>query len=617
METKNESIPRDNKFAKNGEVNKMKKRIVSIALVLMMLLSLVSTAFATTPSAAVITVDTTELTEVKVGDEISVPVKITGNGGAGIAAYTLTANWDKEVFDAVEPLYTVGETFKNGTFTSGDNAVWASEDRVVENGVLFTIHLKALKAAENSEISVALPTEQEVATGDLTAANTTFVSGKVTVADVEKAPLLGENDKFYFGVTSGNTTVSALVDNTYTAVFTLPAGAKVNTGSMIVTAAMQNVASLGVSDVRQHSITINTGDALGNKDVDLTTWLDNAYKFNGGTINATIAGKKCTYKFGAYKDDGTITATTDTEAARAAWHALTANVTSGTQSEPNSYIVIKNGSYIKMGTEYLRFENETGDLTLDNFNNMSGLEKTIRDAVRLDTCDAQDYITLFVKAGTKLAVSSSVATLDKDCTVTIKAGDELKALNGSLQVLKDSATATDMVKNLVSMFNKVVGVVDAAEAVDVEFVFAGNTPKVDNKTGSETTPDAPKAEVSFKDNNATATVECDVACVVLAKTADGYVKLEAKANDNGGYDFDLSGITGEIELVVAVKGDANGDGKITNADAVAAKAAFLEMSTLDEEHAIFADVNGDGKISNADIVLLKAVYLEMAKTNWN
>lgn len=597
----------------------MKKRIVSIALVLMMLLSLVSTAFATVTSAAVITVDTTGLTEVKVGDEISVPVKITGNSDGGITGYVLTANWDKEVFAAADTLYTVGEAFAAGTFTSGSNAAWVSETAVNGNGVLFTIHLKALKAAENSEISVALPTEQEVASGDLTAANTTFVSGKVTVANVEKAPLLGENDKFYFGVTSGNTTVSALVDNTYTAVFTLPAGAKVNTGSMIVTAAMQNVASLGVSGVRQHSITINTGDALGNKDVDLATHLGNAYKFNGGTINATIAGKKCTYNFGAYdQTTGTITATTDTEAARAAWHALTANVTSGTQSEDNSYILIKNGSYIKMGTEYLRFENEDGDLKLDNFNNMKGLETTIRDAVRLDTCDEQDYITLFVKAGTTLAVSSSVATLDKDCTVTIKAdNDALEALNGSLKILKDSTTATDMVKNLVSMFNKVVGVVDAATAVDVEFVFAGNTPKVDNKTGSETAPDAPKAEVSFKDNNETATVECDVACVVLAKTADGYVKLEAKANDNGGYDFDLSGITGEIELVVAVKGDANGDGKITNADAVAAKAAFLEMSTLDEEHAIFADVNGDGKISNADIVLLKAVYLEMAKTNWN
>lgn len=450
----------------------MKKRIVSIALVLMMLLSLVSTAFATVTSAAVITVDTTGLTEVKVGDEISVPVMITGNSGGGITGYVLTANWDKEVFAAADTLYTVGEAFAAGTFKSGSNAAWVSETAVNGDGVLFTIHLKALKAAKDSEISVALPTEQEVTSSNLTAANTTFVSGKVTVADVEKAPLLGENDKFYFGVTSGNTTVSALVDNTYKAVFTLPAGAKVNTGSMIVTAAMQNVASLGVSGVRQHSITINTGDELGNKDVDLATHLGNAYGFGGGTINATIAGKKCTYTFGAYdQTTGTITATTNTEAARAAWHALTANVTSGTQSEDNSYILIKNGSYIKMGTEYLRFENEDGDLKLDNFNNMKGLETTIRDAVRLDTCDEQDYITLFVKAGTTLAVSSSVATLKKDCTVTIKAGNELEALNGSLQSLKGSTTTTDMVKNLVSMFNKVVGVVDAATAVDVEFVF--------------------------------------------------------------------------------------------------------------------------------------------------
>lgn len=596
----------------------MKKRIVSIALVLMMLLSLVSTAFATVTSAAVITVDTTGLTEVKVGDEISVPVMITGNSGGGITGYVLTANWDKEVFAAADTLYTVGEAFAAGTFTSGSNAAWVSETAVNGDGVLFTIHLKALKAAKDSEISVALPTEQEVATSDLTAANTTFVSGSVTVADVEKAPLLGENDKFYFGVTSGNTTVSALVDNTYKAVFTLPAGAKVNTGSMIVTAAMQNVASLGVSGVRQHSITINTGDELGNKDVDLTKWLGNAYKFNGGTINATIAGKKCTYTFGAYDEaTGTITATTDTEAARAAWHALTANVTSGTQSEDNSYILIKNGSYIKMGTEYLRFENEDGDLKLDNFNNMKGLETTIRDAVRLDTCDEQDYITLFVKAGTTLAVSSSVATLDKDCTVTIKAGNELEALNGSLKILKDSTTATDMVKNLVSMFNKVVGVVDAATAVDVEFVFAGNTPKVDNKTGSETAPDAPKAEVSFKDNNETATVECDVACVVLAKTADGYVKLEAKANDNGGYDFDLSGITGEIELVVAVKGDYDGDGKLSTIDMAKMNKSIVKKTGHSDLQVLICDINKDSKVTTIDVARANKSIIKKTALEWN
>ena len=46
---------------------------------------------------------------------------------------------------------------------------------------------------------------------------------------------LGENDKFYFGVTSADTTVSMKVDSDYTAVFTLPAGAKVNTESVTIT----------------------------------------------------------------------------------------------------------------------------------------------------------------------------------------------------------------------------------------------------------------------------------------------------------------------------------------------------------------------------------------------
>ena len=191
--------------------------------------------------------------------------------------------------------------------------------------------------------------------------------------------------KFYLGVTSGST-VDMTVGEDYTAVFTMPAtGGKVNTGRIDLTAKMQDVASLGVEGVKSHTTTINTG--LGKTDVILNTWLPNCYNFEGATINTTIGDKSCTYTLhGIDKTDSnmyTITADTDPAKASAAWQALTSHVNAGTQSN-DSKIIIKNGAYLMIGTEKLAFTNsEVGDLTLNNFNDMTGLNNEIRTKVKL------------------------------------------------------------------------------------------------------------------------------------------------------------------------------------------------------------------------------------------
>ena len=285
----------------------------------------------------------------------------------------------------------------------------------------------------------------------------------------------GATEKFYFGVTSDNTTVDATVDSDYHVVVKLPADATVNTNSVTVTARMTDVASLGVTGTRTHTLTLNTGAALGESEVSLTTWLSNAYRFDGGVINATIDGKTCVYRFGKY-ENGQIAATTDTEAARAAWHALTGYITAGTQATGDSYILIAKDSYAKIGTEYLRFEDNAGDLKLDNFSDMSAMNTTIREHVKLDTLDTDqgNTITLYVGKGTTLAVGSSVATLNKGCTVTIMPTGESADLGGlktALSSLRNAANATEMVKTMVTAFNNVIGVVDAAESVNVNFVF--------------------------------------------------------------------------------------------------------------------------------------------------
>lgn len=288
----------------------------------------------------------------------------------------------------------------------------------------------------------------------------------------ESAPLLY---KFYLGIESGGT-VDMTVGEDYTAVFTMPAaGGTVNTGSIDLMAKMQDVASLGVEGEKSHTTTISTG--LGGTEVALDAWLRNCYNFGGATINATIDGKSCTYTLDAIdKTDSnmyTITATTDPAAASAAWQALTSHVTAGTQAD-DSKIVIKNGAYLMIGTEKLEFtSSEVGDLTLDNFNNMNALNETIRNHVKLSTCtDQGGTITMYLPAGTQLAVGGSVATLKDNCTITITLDpDEMGVLSRALSSLKNETDATMMVKELVQQFDNLIGAIDATGNVTVNVSF--------------------------------------------------------------------------------------------------------------------------------------------------
>lgn len=293
----------------------------------------------------------------------------------------------------------------------------------------------------------------------------------------ESAPLLY---KFYLGIESGST-VDMTVGEDYTAVFTMPAaGGTVNTGSIDLTAKMQDVASLGVEGEKSHTTTISTG--LGGTEVALDAWLRNCYNFGGATINATIDGKSCTYTLDAIdKTDSnmyTITATTDPAAASAAWPALTSHVTAGTQAD-DSKIVIKNGAYLMIGTEKLEFtSSEVGDLTLDNFNNMNALNETIRNHVKLSTCtDQGGTITMYLPAGTQLAVGGSVATLEDNCTITINVNEDqlytklYQDETGPLAQIRAINDPAAMVQKLVELFDGVVGVVDASNTVTVNIVF--------------------------------------------------------------------------------------------------------------------------------------------------
>lgn len=270
--------------------------------------------------------------------------------------------------------------------------------------------------------------------------------------------------KFYLSAISGNT-VDMTVGEDYTAVFTLPNGENknVDAASVTLTAKMQDVGSLGVTEPREHTVTINTG--ISGVTADLGTYLSNCYGFKGMTVNATIGGKPCTYNFSAY-DNGKITATTDTEAARAAWQELTSYVTPSAQAGNDSYILVVNGSTLQIGTELLDFETDLADnnknLKLDNFNDIDVLVENVKNHVKLDTSEENfNGIKILIKAGTQLAVGQSVATLNQDVTVEVT-GVSVPAniLSGLRNQVNSGANNKVLVMAAVQMFNKLVGQMD-------------------------------------------------------------------------------------------------------------------------------------------------------------
>lgn len=272
--------------------------------------------------------------------------------------------------------------------------------------------------------------------------------------------------KFNLTVTS-ESTVDVTVGEDYTAVFTLPAaGSQVDASGVTVEAKMKNVESLGVDGERSHSVTVETG--ITNVPlVDLSYWLPNCYNRFGSTVNATIGGKACTYDFAG--NNGVITATTDTEAARAAWKELTSHITANTH-EDDSFILVKNGSTLQIGSELLCFEENADNLKLDNFSEMAALIQNVQDHVKLETANDSKDIEIVLKAGTQLAVGSSIAELKKDATITITGIEMDGFLSGLSETVNKDANAKVLIMAAVQMFDQLVGQING-KTITVNIAF--------------------------------------------------------------------------------------------------------------------------------------------------
>jgi len=195
-------------------------------------------------------------------------------------------------------------------------------------------------------------------------------------------------------------------------------------------------------------------------------------------------------------------------------------------------------------------------------------------------------------------------------TSAIKAEDYYAMFGG---ILSDKDSTAHYIANAAGDVNYVV--FDLTDTSSAEEVI---TPAVNVTTASGTpvaTVTAPEGGWVAGEN--TFAVTSEKVCYVAISYDGGitYTRLEATANADGSCSFTAE-LTADAIVEVAVAGDVNGDGKITNADVTRTKAAYQNKVGLSALAGIVADVNGSGSLTNADVTRLKAVYQNKTTLSW-
>ena len=165
----------------------------------------------------------------------------------------------------------------------------------------------------------------------------------------------------------------------------------------------------------------------------------------------------------------------------------------------------------------------------------------------------------------------------------------------------------------------------SVNAVNGKVTVGGNDATIDTSKAPETLP---AENISIEGNTMTInpvstqsgqTVTAP-ACVVLIKNGDSYTKVAATKNGDK-YDFDVSALNGG-QIVVAVKGDANGDGEITVADYTAIARSLLQSGAnryqaLGAMNSVVGDANGDGEITVADYTAIARSMLQSSNGRYS
>ncbi|MBO7375661.1 MAG: hypothetical protein J6V01_01055 [Clostridia bacterium] len=290
-------------------------------------------------------------------------------------------------------------------------------------------------------------------------------------------------EKAKLTVTAGANSGTATVYSNYDVVVTLPDG-DVDMSRVTADLVMTNISDLGITGRREYSVTVRTG-LTGFPDP--SHYFPNLYEFDSALVNVTVDYDNPV----VYEVNGgaAITASPDSAAAaEAAWKAFAGHLAASTKNDGDSYAIIANGSYIKVGTEYLRFaDGFTGDLVLDDLSNTAAFKRAIRNALVLETdCENEGNVaTACVKAGTTLALGSTVVTLLDDYVVEVTFGDNAfdVVTNSVLETFRGITSGTEMLAEAIYIFDSLVAAVQADGSIDVSLHEPENEEPVEEDNG--------------------------------------------------------------------------------------------------------------------------------------
>ena len=121
-----------------------------------------------------------------------------------------------------------------------------------------------------------------------------------------------------------------------------------------------------------------------------------------------------------------------------------------------------------------------------------------------------------------------------------------------------------------------------------------------------------------EENEFTVTSDNDIACVVIVKDADGnYTRLTVVSTDEETKAHSFKATLGKgYEIIVAVKGDANGDGSVGVADRLMIAARLGGTTSFDAMKNLIADVNKDGSVGVSDRLMIAACLGGTTTLQW-
>lgn len=188
-----------------------------------------------------------------------------------------------------------------------------------------------------------------------------------------------------------------------------------------------------------------------------------------------------------------------------------------------------------------------------------------------------------------------------------------KALTDAIQTAKSATEANEIALAFQNLRIAAGGLVWKQNAVANGSEIS--TSVVDNRTENAVVT-APTS--GWSEGTNTFTVCSSNACVVMISNDNGVTYTVLKASSlkaDNTYSFTAENMTANSKIVVAIKGDANGDGKLTVADRVALNRSLLDANNdayiaLDAVTKCACDLNGDGKITVVDRIALNRALLD-------